>query len=177
MKRTIAVMCLTLACNAGASVFAQMPKEQMGKKPMMKDHEMTVSGCVAAGKDAGEYMLTSAMMMGAADHQMGKDPMNKDQMGKDQMGKDHMTKPATSGEHMAMSGEHMMSYQLVGGDLKAHLGHKVEVMGTMSKMDMERMGKMDKMDQMAKDKAMSDKAMKAMKLNVTSVKMIAATCS
>ena len=172
MKRTIAVMCLTLACNAGASVFAQMPKEQMGKKPMMKDHEMTVSGCVAAGKDAGEYMLTSAMMMGAADHQMGKDPMNKDQMGKD-----HMTKPATSGEHMAMSGEHMMSYQLVGGDLKAHLGHKVEVMGTMSKMDMERMGKMDKMDQMAKDKAMSDKAMKAMKLNVTSVKMIAATCS
>ena len=172
MKRTIAVMCVTLACNAGASVFAQMPKEQMGKKPMMKDHEMTVSGCVAAGKDAGEYMLTSAMMMGAADHQMGKDPMNKDQMGKD-----HMTKPATSGEHMAMSGEHMMSYQLVGGDLKAHLGHKVEVMGTMSRMDMERMGKMDKMDQMAKDKAMSDKAMKAMKLNVTSVKMIAATCS
>ena len=172
MKRTIAVMCVTLACNAGASVFAQMPKEQMGKKPMMKDHEMTVSGCVAAGKDAGEYMLTNAMMMGAADHQMGKDPMNKDQMGKD-----HMTKPATSGEHMAMSGEHMMSYQLVGGDLKAHLGHKVEVMGTMSRMDMERMGKMDKMDQMAKDKAMSDKAMKAMKLNVTSVKMIAATCS
>ena len=151
MKRTIAVMGLTLACSAGASVFAQMPKEQMGKKPMMNDHAMTVSGCVAAGKDAGGYMLTNAMMMGAATD------------------KDHTANPA-------MSGGHMMSYELVGGDVKAHMGHKVEVTGTMSKMDMDRMGKMDKMDKMAKDKAMSDKAMKAMQLKVTSVKMIAATC-
>ena len=35
----------------------------------------------------------------------------------------------------------MMSYELAGDDLKAHMGHKVEVMGTMSKKDMDSMAK------------------------------------
>ncbi len=145
----------------GAAVSAQsgtMAKDQMDKNAtMQKDGQMTVSGCVAAGKDAGQFMLTNAMMMGGG--MMNKDSMNKDSM-----------KPG-------MSGDHMMSYELVGGtNLKAHMGHKVEVMGSMSKMDMEHMGKMGKMDKMAQDKAMSDKDMKAMKLNVSSVKMISATC-
>ena len=39
-----------------------MGKGQMDKG-MMKDGQMTISGCVAAGKDAGQYMLTNAMMM------------------------------------------------------------------------------------------------------------------
>ena len=150
----------------GAAVSAQsgtMAKDQMDKNAtMQKDGQMTVSGCVTAGKDAGQFMLTNAMMMGGG-------MMNKDSMDKDSMNKDSM-KPG-------MSGDHMMSYELVGGtNLKAHMGHKVEVMGSMSKMDMEHMGKMGKMDKMAQDKAMSDKDMKAMKLNVSSVKMISATC-
>ena len=135
-----------------------MPKPQTDKG-MMKDGSMTVAGCVAAGKDSGQYMLTNAMMS----------PM---------MDKD---KPAAGGQ--AMSG-HAMSYELVGGDLKAHMGHKVEVMGSMSKADMDKMHSMGNMgkdtmgkDSMGKDKmAMADKDMKAMKLNVTSVKMISATC-
>jgi len=73
-----------------------------------------------------------------------------------------------------MSG-HMMSYELVGGDLQAHMGHKVEVTGTMSKSDMEKMDKMRKMG-MEKMAGTSDKDMQALKLNVTSVKMVSATC-
>ena len=146
-------MCVATVLGLGAAVSAQtgaMPKDQMDKDKMMKDGSMTVSGCVASGKEAGQFMLTSAMMVGG--------------MNKEMMGKDKMMKPE-------MGGAHMMSYELVGGtNLKAHMGHKVEVTGTMSKMDMDSMAKMDPM---AKDKAPADKAMK---LNVSSVKMISATC-
>ncbi len=152
----------------GAAVSAQsgaMAKDQ-DKNAMTKDGQMTVSGCVAAGKDAGQFMLTNAMNMGGM---MNKDSMNRDAMNKETMEKDKMAKPG-------MSGGHMMSYELVGGsNLKAHMGHKIEVMGTMSKMDMDNMSKMGKTDPMAKDKAMADD-MKAMKLNVSSFKMISATC-
>lgn len=114
------------------------------------DHPMSMSGCITAGKSAGQYMLTNAMMGGAMD-------------------KDKMAKPGMGGQ--------MMSYALAGGsNLKAHMGHKVEVMGTMSKMDMDAMGKMDKMSKMDRDKMMAGKNMKAMTLNVTSVKMVSATC-
>ena len=78
-----------------------------------------------------------------------------------------------------------MTYDLTGGDLKAHVGHKVEVTGTRDS----KMGKMskDKMagDKMANDKMGGDKMMASDKmaaadahaaLTVTSVKMIAATC-
>jgi len=155
MKKTIAVMCMTLACSAGGGVFAQMPKDQMSGKPMAKDGAMTVSGCVAAGKDGMGFMLNNAMTVGGMEK-----PMDKD----------HMKTPGASGGHM-------MSYELVGGEnLRAHLGHKVELTGTMSSIDMERMGKMGKMDPMAKDKTMSNTDMKSLKLNVTSMKMISATC-
>jgi hypothetical protein len=53
-----------------------------------------------------------------------------------------------------------MSYALMGGNLKPHVGHKVEVTGTMAKPK-------------SGDAAMAD----AHALDVKSVKMIAATCS
>ena len=146
-----------MACSA--SVFAQTPADQMGKKPMMKDGPMTVSGCVATVTGASGYTLTNVMRMGR-----GMAGMEK---------KDNM-KPATSG--------HPMTYQLVGGDLKAHVGHKVEVTGTMAKSDMDHMGKTDHMagekkpgDKMPGD-TMAGGQMKAMTFTVASVKMIAATC-
>lgn len=65
-----------------------------------------------------------------------------------------------------------ISYALTGGDLKAHVGHKVEVTGMMdSKMDKD---KMDKAKMMDKDHAtMSD--MRGT-LDVKSVKMMSMTC-
>jgi hypothetical protein len=78
-----------------------------------------------------------------------------------------------------VAGAPMASYSLMGGELKAHVGHKVAVTGTMdAKSSTAAMGKggmaKDTMpkDTMAKPKE-SDKAM----INVKSVKMIAATCS
>ena len=66
------------------------------------------------------------------------------------------------------------SYDLMGGDLKAHVGHKVEVTGSMDgkKMDKDKMGKMEK-DKMDKDKM---GMAKHDVLNVKSVKMLASTC-
>ncbi|MEO6238276.1 MAG: hypothetical protein ABIQ52_14860 [Vicinamibacterales bacterium] len=71
-----------------------------------------------------------------------------------------------------------MAYDLMGGDLKAHVGHKVEVTGSTDSRMMAK-GKMDK-DKMAKDKMMEkDKmAMSDMHgtLHVKTVKMLASTC-
>lgn len=150
-------MAIVFGVGVGYAQSAGMDKSQMDKG-MMKDGSMTMSGCISAGKDSGKYMLTNAMMMGAL--------MDKDKMAK------HEMKPGM--------GDHVMSYELVGGDLKAHMGHKVEVTGTMSKSDMDRMHTMsttDKMEKEKMDKMDMDKKMMSMKLHVKSVKMVAATCS
>lgn len=68
---------------------------------------------------------------------------------------------------------------LTGGTLKPHVGHKVEVTGTMKAA---AMGKDMKTDTTAKPDAMAGHDMKkdaamAGTLTVTNVKMIAATCS
>ena len=77
----------------------------------------------------------------------------------------------SAGEMMkndAMSADHPMSFALSGGDLKSHIGHKVEVTGTISKK-----GHMDK-DKMS---AMAESAPKAATLKVKTVKMLSSTCS
>ena len=143
MKRLItAVCCASLMGAASAAQTTSMDKMDKDKmsKPMM------VTGCVAAGSEAGHYMLNNGMMAG------------------DTMGK---------------------SYDLMGGDLKAHVGHKVEITGTMA--DGKMMGtdkmmskeKMDKDKMAGKDKMSKDKMDMAdmhAALRVKSVKMIAATC-
>ncbi len=145
MTRTLTYAAATLLCSTAISA-AQ--SGAMDKQKMM-DHPVTVTGCVATGAMAGDFMLTHAM---AADSKM----MDKDKskmMDKEKMGK--------------MAGEHMMSFALKGGtDLKPHLGHKIEVTGTTDTP-------MANMKPMA---GMDHKAMKPAVLTVTSVKMISATC-
>jgi hypothetical protein len=74
------------------------------------------------------------------------------------------------------------SYALMGGDLKAHVGHKVAVTGSMdAKGAMGGMAKSgmakDTMPKDSKDTMSHDKMGKdATTLNVKSVKMVAATC-
>ena len=60
----------------------------------------------------------------------------------------------------------------MGGELKAHVGHKVEITGTMD--DGKMKDKMMSKDKMAKDKMSKGETHAA--LHVTSVEMIAATC-
>lgn len=146
MKRLMIAVWMAALVASGAA--AQTPMGQMGKDKMAKDKMMkpvTVTGCVAAGKDAEHFMLTDAVLTG---EKAGK------------------------------------SYDLMGGDLKAHLGHKVEVTGTLGIMamppkDKVAMGKdkekmpMEKGEHgMAKGKMAAPHSM----LHVTSVKMVAASC-
>ena len=144
MKRLMTAMCCACLMSGAAAAQTSMDKKDkmMDKDKMGKP--MMVTGCVAAGSEAGHYMLTNGMMAG------------------DTMGK---------------------SYDLMGGELKAHVGHKVEITGTMD--DGKMMGK-DKMskDKMSKDKMSGDKMDKDKMgmaemhsgLHVKSVKMLAATC-
>jgi len=124
---------------------------------------------------------------------MGATGLAQTSTDKDKMAKDTMGKPITvtgcvaagseSGHYMLTNG--MMagdttgkSYDLMGGDLKAHVGHRVEVTGMMDndkKMGKDAMAK-DKMDhdKMSKDK-MGMSEMHAT-LQVKSVKMVSSTC-
>ncbi len=154
MKSVMLGMCAAALCGhvVMTAQSGTMDKGQMDQK-MMKDGTMTVTGCVAAGKSAGQYMLSDAMMSGSS----MSGGMTSD--------KDKMAKPGMSGDHK------MMSYELMGGELKPHMGHKVEVMGMLDKASMDMMGKMSEKEKMDKMGSMAP-----MKLQVKSVKMISATC-
>ncbi|MEO7134639.1 MAG: hypothetical protein ABI024_10510 [Vicinamibacterales bacterium] len=136
MRRLMTAIC----CACMVSVMGL--GAQSGNMGKMDMKEMKVTGCVAQGAGMGQFMLNNAMMSGDMKADMKKDDMKM---------KDGM-KP--------------MSYMLMGGDLKGHMGHKVEVTGTMGDE------KMMKQDSMAKDKMMADAKM----LTVKSVKMISPTC-
>jgi tRNA A37 methylthiotransferase MiaB len=116
--------------------------------------------------------------------------MGADKMAKDKMAKDAPKTVTVSGCVAEADGHYMlnnatmadmagapMSYQLTGGTLKPHIGHKVEVTGMMKPMAKEKMGK----ESMAKA-PMAKEGMKkdAMAMNgtlaVTSLKMVAPTC-
>ena len=130
----------------------------------------------------------AAAQTGSAD-KMDKDKMAKDKMGKPMMVTGCVAAGSTDGHYMLTNG--MMagdttgkSYDLMGGELKAHVGHKVEITGTLDDSKMmgkDKMMSKDKMDKdaMAKDKMSKDKmGMAEMHagLNVKSVKMLSATC-
>ncbi|MEO7270964.1 MAG: hypothetical protein ABIX28_14715 [Vicinamibacterales bacterium] len=145
---------MTAVCCAGVlGIAAASAAQSDGMKKMEMGKDMMVTGCVAQDSaDMSHFMLKNAMMAGA------------DGMKKDSMAKPADTKP--------------MSYMLMGGDLKAHVGHKVEVTGSMA----DKMMAKDSMskDGMAKDSMAKDGMAKPMAmptLNVKSVKMLAATCS
>lgn len=138
-------------------------------------------------------MCCACLMTGAAAAQTSMDKkdktMDKDKMAKPMMVTGCVAAGSADGHYMLTNG--MMagdtagkSYDLMGGELKAHVGHKVEITGTlddgkmMGKHKMMSKDKMDK-DAMAKDK-MSKDAMHTAEmhnmLHVTSVKMMSATC-
>jgi hypothetical protein len=118
---------------------------QKGEKPATGKDGMkpsTITGCVA--QSGARYRLDHAIV--------GTDP-----------DVDTQSRPATE----ASPTPKMMSYALTGADLKAHLGHKVEVTGTISS------------DKTSKDTAEIE-GVPGMQLvgtlTVKSVKMVSETC-
>lgn len=74
----------------------------------------------------------------------------------------------TAGSGQDVSFENSLSYDLIGRDLKAHMGHKVEVIGITSDT------KLNKSDSFRS--AIGSSTQEKATLTVSSVKMIAAKC-
>lgn len=162
MKTMYLAVGTALLCSTALMAQSSMDKTQMDKDKTMKSGTVTVTGCVTQGSDMSHFTLTKATM---ADKMA---PMKPD-----------TAAPAMTGDQAMM-----MSYELDGGELKAHLGHKVEVTGTMDKSammdhDKTKMGTTGTAGEakMDKDKAgMAHKDMMAGKIKVKSVKMLATSC-
>jgi len=146
MRKFLMVVLLVAPFGAVAAQAGQqnMPANK-GQKPATDRDSMkpsTITGCVA--QSGALYRLDHAIV--------GTDP-----------DVDTQNRPSTE----ASPTPKMTSYTLMGADLKAHLGHKVEVTGTISS------------DKASKDTA-AIKGVPGMKLvgtlNVKSVKMVSETC-
>ena len=158
MKRVLTTTCMAIVCSAGVAM-AQSPaydKPQADKK--IAENTVTVTGCVADKSAGGQYLLTNAVKSSATATTATTAP----------------PAAAATGTTGTASVPPALSFELSGGEnLQAHLGHKVEITGTMDKADIDKIGKTE---EKKPEMATSEKDVKALKLKVTSVKMIAAVC-
>ena len=149
MKRMWSAAIVIVAASAAAS--AQSGKE-MDKSMMGDNMAMTYTGCVESVNHGGSYLLTHLI----EDHQMG---MGHD--GKMKKDSDMATKDGSASSDM--HGDHMMPSSLLlagASDLKKHVGKKVTVTGSVSKVS-EDGGMKDELDM----------------LTVGSLKVVAKVCS
>jgi hypothetical protein len=158
MKRVLTTTCMAIVCSAGVAM-AQAPaydKPQADKK--IAENSVIVTGCVADKNAGGQYLLTNAVKSGATAATATTAP----------------PAAAATGTTGTTSVPPALSFELWGGEnLQAHLGHKVEITGTMDKADIDKIGKPE---EKKAEMATSEKDVKALKLKVTAVKMIAAVC-
>jgi hypothetical protein len=114
---------------------------------------ISVSGCVTAGTQEDQYLLTKAALVPAV----------------------VPTTTGTSGdakvEAVPAAMESPTSYALKGGSLKAHLGHQVEVTGKLTEHTKPRIATTP-----ASTAAAPADAAPASTIDVRSVKMVSATC-
>jgi hypothetical protein len=108
-----------------------------------------VIGCVAGGREAGQYRLTGAVLSG------DDIPSTAGTAG-------------TAGSGQDVSFEISPSFDLIGDRLKAHVGHKVEVIGITSD------SKLNNRD--SRNSAIGSSTHETATLTVSSVKMMAAKC-
>ena len=165
MKRVFIATCMAAACAIGVS--AQQPPTSTMPQSGRRGGPMTVTGCVKAGDTSGTYMLTNIQRSDAGGGS----------------GATTTTGGATTTGGQGM-GRGMGQITLNSGapdvDLSAHVGHKVEVTGTMSGGRGRMSGGAATTDTGAGSGAattggQSGRGMRSM--NVTSVRMIASTCS
>jgi len=148
MNRKSLVVSLGLAAGLAAVLSAQGPSSNGTTDPKtIQSIRVKVIGCVVGGSEAGHYRLTNAFLSG--------DDVPSTAVG-------------TAGSGQDVSFENSPTFDLIGGDLNAHLGHKVEVIGITSDT------KLNKSDSFrsAIGSSTQDKAT----LTVSSLKMIAAKC-
>lgn len=173
MTRTCTMLGAALLCSAAVATAQTAKSADQTDRSKGAAHEVTVTGCLAAGPTEGSYQLTHA---GMSDMMKDKGKMEKGKMEAGKMDHDKMGADKMAGKDSMMGG-HMMTYALVGGEnLKPHLGHKIAVTGTTSQMDhmSSPAGTAAKENKDMKGANMKD--MKSATLTVKSMKMIAAAC-
>jgi len=150
MHRNNLIACVGLGLGLTAVVSAQAPSPRgtAGQKTIYSI-SVNVIGCVVAGGAADQYRLTNAVLSG------DDVPSAAGTTGKVGSGKD-------------VSFENSPSFDLIGGHVRAHMGHKVEVVGITSDT------KLNNSD--AFSSAIGSSSHERATLTVTSVRMIAATC-
>ncbi|HEX4565300.1 MAG TPA: hypothetical protein VH138_01665 [Vicinamibacterales bacterium] len=128
MKRVITATCFAMACAVGLA--AQQTTGTTGATPDQSGQgrgPRTVTGCLRAGDTAGTYMLT--------DIQMGNRATTGTTAGGGTTATGGTTTTAGGGTTATgESGQRPTSLTLnpeSSVDLKAHVGHKIEVTGTM----------------------------------------------
>lgn len=153
MKQLSITIGVVLMCSAGvAAGQASTTSAQGDNRKPTKDAVVTVTGCVAQSPDGKQYMLNDAIMAPASGR-TAADPV----------------KPGTPGDKA------VLSYVLSGGEMKSHVGHKVQVSGTIADaaVTTDMSGGQSKGDPAA---AGMDHKDVAGTLKVKSMKMVAASC-
>ncbi len=150
MNRKGLVASLGLVAGVTAALSAQ-PTSTNGTVDYkaIQSIRVKVIGCVASGKEAGQYRLINTFRSGDGV------PSPTGTGGKAGSGQD-------------LSFENSPSFDRIGSRLKAHVGHKVEVIGITSDT------KMNHSDSF--NAAIGSSTREPATLTVSSVKMIAATC-
>jgi hypothetical protein len=150
MNRQILVASFGLVAGVAAALSAQAPSSN-GKadQKTIQSIRVRVIGCVAGGTEAGRYLLTHAFLSG------DDIPSAVGTVGKAGSGKD-------------VSFENSPSYDLIGGQFKAHVGHKVEVIGITSDTKLNHSESFSS--------AIGASTHEKATLTVSSVKLLAATC-
>lgn len=149
MNRHSLVASVGFVAGVAAALSAQAPSSNGNAQKTIQSIRVTVVGCVAGGTEVGRYLLINAFLSG------DDIPSTAGRVGKAGSGKD-------------ISFENSPSYDLIGGDLKAHVGHKVEVIGITSDT------KLNNTDSFSS--AIGSSKHEKATLTVTSVKMMAAKC-
>jgi hypothetical protein len=149
MTRISFAAVFSLVAGLAVALAAQAPTSS-GKadQKTIQSIRIRVIGCVVGG-EAGHYRLTNAVLSG------DDVPSTAGTVGKVGSGKD-------------VSFEDSPSFELIGGRLKAHVGHKVEVIGITSDT------KLNNSDSF--NSAIGSSAHEKATLTVSAVKMIAAKC-
>jgi hypothetical protein len=150
MNRKSLVACFGLVAGLAAALSAQAPSSN-GKvdREAVQSIRVKVIGCVEGDAEADRYILTGAFLSG------DDTPSTVGTAGKRGSGKD-------------LSFENSLSYDLIGGRLKAHVGHEVEIIGITSDA---RLTNRD-----ALSSAIGSSKHEKTTLTVDSVKMLAVKC-
>jgi sensor histidine kinase regulating citrate/malate metabolism len=132
-------------------------------------------------KTVMNLMLMLMLVLACSMSAMAQTDTSSDSMKKDNMSGKTMSMTGCvaekDGKYMMMNKEHPDGVQLMSSeDMKAHVGHKMKVTGTMDKMDSMSGDSMKSDDKMSGDDKMKHDDMGKMGMKVSSMKMMSDQC-